>query len=184
MRRRGTGRRHNRGNRQHRQGRDRRRMTNQRTNNRQQKKKTYRFIIKQGFRGVKRRLIVEIGMDKQKNLLVTIWDSRNNRPSIRLYEHEMNGLVKLYQNLITKVKEEMLPDYDFDEYKQQVSEEQFDADLLNVSDDSEMNQAVNQAEQQEEITDSDIQNSQQNDLAEEAVEESKEGTETQEEKFE
>ncbi len=147
MRRRGTGRRqHNRGNRQHRQSRDRRRMTNQRTNNRQQKKKTYRFIIKQGFRGVKRRLIVEIGMDKKKNLLVTIWDSRNNKPSIRLYEHEMNELVELYQNLITKVKEELLPDYDFDEYKQSVSEEQFDPDLLNVSDDSEMNHTTQESE--------------------------------------
>ncbi len=141
MKRRTMGRRHNRGNRPNRQGRNRRRSTNQRANAKQQKKKTYRFIIKQGIKGVKRRLIVEIGMDKKKNLLVTIWDSRNKKPSIRLYEHEMNGLVELYQNLITKVKEEMLPDYDFDEYKQQVNEEQFDADLLNVSDDSEMNQA-------------------------------------------
>ncbi len=141
MRRRTMGRRHNRGNRANRQGRNRRRTTNQRANARQQKKKTYRFIIKQGIKGVKRRLIVEIGMDKKKNLLITIWDSRNKKPSIRLYEHEMNGLVELYQNLITKVKEEMLPDYDFDEYKQQVSEEQFDADLLNVSDDSEINLA-------------------------------------------
>ncbi len=136
--------------RQHRQGRNRR-ITGQKRDNRQQKKK-YRFIIKQGTKGVKRRLIVEIGMDKKKNLLVTIWDSRNNKPSIRLYEHEMNNLVELYQNLITKVREEMLPDYDFAEYKQHEAEDQYDVDLLDVSNESDINQLTSQEEETQEST--------------------------------
>ncbi len=73
-------------------------------------------------------------MDKKKNLLITLQDSRRQRPAIRLYEQEWNAVVELARDLLNYVKEELMPDYQFEEFRP-TGEEAMEAIAAEVQED-------------------------------------------------